>query len=678
MSRSYILALSFVGIALCASSRLWLADLRARRPLPEEVLLRLGSAELRQGEYVEGVVTFSSGKKLATCSEHNLLLWDLTTGALDAACPLPVQAERPTLQAGAGPAGGRLAAAADGSAFIALIGQEAFLCRQPFSKNPPVALPPRPAASGVVAVVPLPKGDAVVGFTRQGKMMEWRPGEVKWSSVESPFDAAEDVKDFTCTINGGVVAVLSGRKKGRVVIWAASQGRRVSTHEVGTASALAVSADGGRLLTVGERAPAVGSFIEVRGVADDKVLSSWKTDHRVAAAVLSENGKLAAVSYSVAEVQARTKVDVFDAATGKVLQTLPVGGIAWRLTFLPDGALVTTDLDGVIQIWDATAGTRRLPKAPAGHQGHVMRVSAGPGGGWLSAGSDGAVIVWGADGKEVRRLEGHAGAVLGLVLSNDGKTLYTSGSDGTVREWDAGSGKERRTCFVDPPLTKYRPRTKPPVLSLALSPNGQRLAAGVDAGEVRILETTGLTVESALRPKEKGDSGTLDVTFVSNDLLVSRCAQRQLYVWDLETKGGYRRIDIDGADAMSARVAAVPNRKTVASPTAPAGLDPLLAPHSAPCDVGFWDAGRGKLLERVKTGGETAITAVTYLPDGKTIAVGDAAGAVRVIDLATKTVRHTFAGHRGPVLCLAAAPDGKSLASGGADTTVLVWKLDPP
>jgi WD40 repeat protein len=72
---------------------------------------------------------------------------------------------------------------------------------------------------------------------------------------------------------------------------------------------------------------------------------------------------------------------------------------------------------------------------------------------------------------------------------------------------------------------------------------------------------------------------------------------------------------------------------------------------------------------------DMSLTAVAYLPDGKAVVAGDAAGKVWVIDLEKKAVRHTFDGHRGPVLCLAVAPDGKTVASGGADTTVLVWDL---
>src|SRR5207247_1597566 len=94
---------------------------------------------------------------------------------------------------------------------------------------------------------------------------------------------------------------------------------------------------------------------------------------------------------------------------------------------------------------------------------------------------------------------------------------------------------------------------------------------------------------------------------------------------------------------------------------------PLKRPVGArkTADVVIWDVDTGKEVTRVPVGGnDVRLSAVAFTRDGKALVVGDAAGKVYVIDLEKKAVRHTFAGHRGPVLCLAVAADGKTVASG--------------
>ena len=50
-------------------------------------------------------------------------------------------------------------------------------------------------------------------------------------------------------------------------------------------------------------------------------------------------------------------------------------------------------------------------------------------------------------------------------------------------------------------------------------------------------------------------------------------------------------------------------------------------------------------------------------------------GKIQLWEMATQRVRRELAGHEGQVRSLAFSPDGQWLASGSADTTVLVWDV---
>ena len=68
--------------------------------------------------------------------------------------------------------------------------------------------------------------------------------------------------------------------------------------------------------------------------------------------------------------------------------------------------------------------------------------------------------------------------------------------------------------------------------------------------------------------------------------------------------------------------------------------------------------------------------AVTFAPDGKTLAAAGYDGTVRVWDAKTGAVRHTFTGHGESAQAVAFSPDGMRLATAGEDGRVRLWDAD--
>ena len=159
----------------------------------------------------------------------------------------------------------------------------------------------------------------------------------------------------------------------------------------------------------------------------------------------------------------------------------------------PDGTwLATAGGDGMVRIW-AADGTPRATLT--GHDGPVRAVAIAPDGTWLAtAGGDGMVRTWAADGTPRATLTGHDGPVRAVAIAPDGTWLATAGNDGTVRIW-AADGTPRAT------LTGH----DGPVNAVAIAPDGTWLATGGGDRMVRIWAVGGAPSSGVTAIRVDGD-----------------------------------------------------------------------------------------------------------------------------------------------------------------------------
>ncbi|MFY0612386.1 MAG: c-type cytochrome [Hyphomicrobiaceae bacterium] len=70
-----------------------------------------------------------------------------------------------------------------------------------------------------------------------------------------------------------------------------------------------------------------------------------------------------------------------------------------------------------------------------------------------------------------------------------------------------------------------------------------------------------------------------------------------------------------------------------------------------------------------------AVSAVTFLPDGRQAAAGSDDGAIHIWNLENTKRSHKLSGHTAKVLGLDVSPNGRQLASASWDSTVRIWDL---
>ncbi|MEM7743175.1 MAG: c-type cytochrome [Pseudomonadota bacterium] len=205
------------------------------------------------------------------------------------------------------------------------------------------------------------------------------------------------------------------------------------------------------------------------------------------------------------------------------------------VAFTGDGKVLSAGDDFELILWDLSTGTpvRRFE----GHKGKILDIDLSPDGRWAAtAGWDGWIGLWDLEGTlPVRWLKGHKSNVNDTVFSADGARLYSASYDGTIRVWDVAEGTSRplvshgfgvnhvvlnrslgwlaygaldgaiRVLDLDTE-TEIADLTadRRPVLSLALNPDGTRLAVGDGEGYVMIIDAVTWTIERDFHAATRG------------------------------------------------------------------------------------------------------------------------------------------------------------------------------
>jgi WD40 repeat protein len=309
------------------------------------------------------------------------------------------------------------------------------------------------------------------------------------------------------------------------------------------------------------------------------------------------------------------------------------------VAFSPDGeTLASAGADQVVLLWDVR--TRQVRRTIQGYTTDICAVAFSPDGHTLATASDADEVTEvnafgghdtrgaGPGGSKVKlcdalsgevrqELFGHTYGVQSLAFSRDGKHLATADAGGTIKVWDTATWHERATLS----------RGGLGIQGVAFSPDGRLLAAGDLGGEVSLWDWS----RSQVRWASCAHGGQVrSVAFSpAGDCLASGSQDGTVKLWNART--GKVLATLSASDGACA-VAFSPDGSKLAVGTYRGGYDPRPKRDQLFGDVTLWDVAT-RQVRRSYRGHWEGVLALTFAPDGKTLATGDGGGAVRLWDV---------------------------------------------
>jgi WD40 repeat protein/DNA-binding SARP family transcriptional activator/energy-coupling factor transporter ATP-binding protein EcfA2 len=519
------------------------------------------------------------------------------------------------------------------------------------------------------------------------------------------------------------LTVATGGDDGTIVVRRTDSGRLLSRIKSSSAPVIgvALSPDGRRVVGARDNGSVTISAIDGRNSRTVLDLSHEMTPnygpnygHSVS---FSNNGRRLAVGALDGSVRV-LRAD----GGGAVRRLRGHQDLVLDVGFSPDGTrVVSSDYHLSARAWDLRSGMF----VALAHQ-DVESASFSPAGDRIAtAGLDGIIRLWRADGSGPTRRIRIGVPLLSVRFSRNGRRLVTAGQDGVVRISDVHGGpvldaltrhrgEATGAAFVtheqvvstgeDGTLRRWAPLGAAVLhgsfVSASFSPDGRRVLTGGDDGRARLFDPKTGAGGAIIGPDTAATSARYStdgrrVVTASLDGAV-RIANprtgRSRFVVAPDRAAAKTAADLDPSGKRI--VSGGFNAKAIVQAVSGDGRPVVLRGHRAGLtDVRFsrdgrhvltasgdgtariWNAVTGK-VERTLEGHLESVSTAQYSADGKRIVTAGVDGTVRVWPASGPGRPVILRGHEGGVNAAVFSPDGTRVVSAGLDGTIRVWAAD--